>query len=268
MLIDTHCHLTFPELAGQVEQVLHRAAQAGVTRIITVTTTAGEAVEGFNLLTRFECLYLVAGIHPHEAGRCGPDDLRALSDLHQGKSAYGSTCDRLVAVGETGLDFHYNFAPRDRQEEVFRFQLELARGLRRTVVIHARQSETRVCEILSEYPELLGRFVFHCFSADIPTARRILDMGGYLSFTGIVTFRNAATTRAAARYVPQERLLLETDAPYLSPEPVRGQRPNEPALLLHTARFVANLRGVPPEELAAITTANAVRLFGLKEERA
>jgi TatD DNase family protein len=261
MLVDTHCHLTFPELAGQVEQVMQRAAQAGVTRVITVTTTAAEAADGLSLLTRFDSLYLIAGIHPHEAGRCGPDDLQALSDLHQGRSD-----DRLVGVGETGLDFHHNFAPRDRQEELFRFQLELARKVRRTVVIHARQSEARVCEILAEYPELSGRFVFHCFSADIPTARRILDMGGFLSFTGIVTFRNARVTRAVARYVPAERLLLETDAPYLSPEPVRGQRPNEPALLLHTARFVASLRGMPTEELAAITTANAIGLFGLKEQ--
>lgn len=152
-----------------------------------------------------------------------------------------------------------------RQEEVFRAQLEAAAELTRSVVIHARESEARVCEVLADFPRLTGRVVFHCFSADVAIARRALDLGCLLSFTGVVTFKKAETIRSSARYVPADRIMIETDAPYLSPEPVRQTRPNEPALLVHTARFLAELRGEDFEALAAATTANAIRFFGLPE---
>lgn len=312
MLIDTHCHLTFDGLVQQVDPVLDRAAQSGVSRVITVATSPGDAQTALSIMSRRREVYLSAGIHPHAAGACTPSDLQALADLHRqaarlrassastyaaaqpgrgataapqapggaaatsgaGAAAWAGQApaaegtdplSRLVAVGETGLDFYYSFAPAERQEEVFRFQLDLAREVGLPVVIHARQSEARVCEVLSEYPDLAGRVVFHCFSADAALARRILDLGYWLSFTGVVTFRNATGVQEAARLVPADRFLVETDAPYLSPEPLRGRRPNEPAWVVHTARFLAELRGQPFEELAETTTRNARRFFGLSD---
>jgi len=268
MLIDTHCHLTFAPLRDQVTDVLARARAADVRQVINVATTIAEARAGLELLRSFPEVDLVAGIHPHEAGHCTSDDLAALAALHRGEWAEQADAERLVGVGETGLDFHYDFAPRARQEEVFRFHLALAVQVGRPVVIHARASELRVCEMLADYPQLAGRVVFHCFSAGVDIARRVLDLGGYLSFTGVVTFKKAETVRAAARFAPQDRILVETDAPYLSPEPVRKTQPNEPAFVVHTARFLAELRGESLDELAGATTANAIRCFGLPKESA
>jgi TatD DNase family protein len=268
MWTDTHCHLTFDALAPSVPAVLSRASAAGVQRVINVATSIPDARSGLALMASFENVWLVAGIHPHDAGRCTTEDLDALAALHRGQWSLPVSADRLVGVGETGLDFHYDFAPRDRQEEVFRFHLVLASEVGRPVVIHAREAEERVCDILAEYPQLPGRVVFHCYSAGVPTARRILDWGGWLSFTGVVTFKNAGVVRESARYAPLDRIMLETDAPYLAPEPRRKIFPNEPAFLTHTAEFVARLRGLAPATLAAATTANANVFFGLPEEQA
>jgi TatD DNase family protein len=263
-LIDTHCHLTFGDLAPQVATVLERARQAGVERVITVSTNAAEIAAALDILTQFPNVYLVAGLHPHEAGKITNDDLSALATLQRGQWP-GAQDQRIVGIGETGLDFHYDFAPRPRQEEVFRTHLEIACQTQRPVVIHARLSEERACDIITEYPELAGRVVFHCYSAGTATTRRILDLGDFVSFTGVVTFKNAGEIRESARFVPLDRIMIETDAPYLSPEPVRKIRPNEPALLVYTARFIAELRGEPLEEFAAATTANAIKFFSLPE---
>ncbi|MBP7746731.1 MAG: TatD family hydrolase [Phycisphaerae bacterium] len=267
MLIDTHCHLTSPGLVEQVDVVLARAAEAGVKRLILVGVNVADAQAAAVLLANRPALYLVAGIHPHEAGRCDADSWTALTNLLRGARLPADVCARIVGVGETGLDWHYDFAPRARQEEVFEAHLALAVALQLPIVIHARESEARVCEILAGHPQLADRVVWHCFSAGTDIARRALDLGGHFSFTGVVTFKNANTIREAASYVPLERLMLETDAPYLSPEPLRKVRPNEPALLVHTARRLAELRGVDFETLAAATTATAVRFFRLPEVR-
>ena len=266
MLIDTHCHLTFDDLAPRVGAVLERARDAGVTRVVNVATTLDEARAGLDLLTEFPNVYLVAGIHPHEAGKCTSDDLEALAALHGGQWQTDADRRRIVGIGETGLDFHYDFAPPNRQEAVFLAHLELACELQRPVVVHARQAEQRVCDILADYPQLDGRVVFHCYSQGSAVARRILDLGCRLSFTGVVTFKNAETVRESARYAPLERIMVETDAPYLSPEPVRKIFPNEPGFVAHTARFMAELRGESFEVFAAATTANAIEFFGLPEE--
>lgn len=267
MLIDTHCHLTSPELRPRLDAVLATARAAGISRAVSVAVDVADAHAGLTLLRERPELDLVLGIHPHEAGKCTADDLAILGALLSGEAAADGLRRRIVGVGETGLDFHYDFAPRARQEDVFRAQLQLALEHDRPVVIHARESEGRVCDVLAEYPDLSGRVVFHCFSAGTAVARRALELGCYLSFTGVVTFRNAATVRESARFVPGDRMMLETDAPWLSPEPVRKNRPNEPAYLVHTARFLADLRGVALADLAAETTANAMRFFGLHEGR-
>lgn len=262
MLIDTHCHLTYDQLAPQIDDVLARAAAAGVTRMITVATTPGDARRAVELMRDRPGISLAAGVHPHEAGKVTEDELAALRDLHAGRWG-GVDVRRLVAVGETGLDFHYDFAPRDVQERVFRAQLALACDVGRPVIIHARESERQVCDILDDYPQLRDRVVFHCYSGDAELARRIFDSGWWVSFTGVVTFSNAAAIREAARVAPTDRFMVETDAPYLSPIPVRKIRPCEPAFVAHTARFLAELRGEPYESLAARTTTNAGRFFAL-----
>ena len=256
MLVDTHCHLTYDEFAPALDAVLARACEAGVSRWITVGTTPADARRGLELARERPGLYVAAGIHPHEAARADVALLDELRELHRSNAA-------LVAVGETGLDFHYDFAPPDVQERVFRAQLALALEVQRSVIIHARKAELRVCEILDEYPALRDRVVFHCFSGDAGLAERVLAGGWWLSFTGVVTFANADAVRSAALAAPLDRILVETDAPYLSPEPVRKQRPCEPAFTAHTARFLAKLRGVAYEEFAALTTDNARRFFGL-----
>jgi TatD DNase family protein len=266
MLIDTHCHLTYGDLAAQVDDVLQRAREAGVHRVITVAEDVGDARAALALMRGRAAVFLIAGIHPHHAAKATPDELGALADLHHGRWGAHEPLERVVAVGETGLDFHYDFAPPARQEALFRSQLELARAVERPVVIHARQAEERVCEILTDYPELAGRVVFHCFSGGAELARRVLDLGGLLSFTGVVTFRNAGIIRDAARLAPRDRILVETDAPFLTPEPMRKIRTCEPAFVVHTARCLAALRDEPLDVLATATTANAERFFNLPRE--
>lgn len=263
MLVDTHCHLTYDELAPQLDAVLARAADAGVTRCITIGTDLSDVHKGIVLSRGRPAIWHVAGIHPHAAGQVTEDELRAIERLHCAPAEAGLSADRLVGVGETGLDFHYDFAPRDVQETVFRRQLALAERVGRPVVIHARESEERVCDVLGDFPSLRNRVVFHCFSGGPDLARRVLDMGFWLSFTGVVTFKNAESIRRAAQYAPLDRIMVETDAPYLSPEPVRKIRPNEPAFAAHTARFLAALRKEDYAAFAAATTAAAERFFGL-----
>jgi TatD DNase family protein len=242
---------------------LARAAAASVTRLIHITTTVADIPAAVALLGARPNVWFACGLHPHDAKR-GPDELAGLAELLRGGLA-PAVRRRVVAVGETGLDFHYDLSPRDAQEHAFRAQLALAVELKLPVVIHARAAETLACDILREYPALAGRVVFHCFTGDETQARRVLDDGHWISFTGIVTFKKSAATQAVARLVPADRFFVETDSPYLSPEPVRNRRPCEPALVVHTGAYLARLRGVTIAELAAQTTANAVRFFGLSE---
>lgn len=262
MLIDTHCHLTYPELGSQLDMVLQRAAAAGVERIITIATDIADARAARALAIQHPQISYAAGIHPHAAAKVGDDDLQALSDLHHGRWA-SDGAPPPVAIGETGLDFHYDFAPPARQEEVFRFQLQLAGETGRPVIIHARKAEERCCEILAEYPQLRNRVVFHCFSRGPDIARRIEALGLWLSFTGVITFDKTGEIPASAKSFPLDRIMVETDAPFLSPVPVRKIRPNEPAFVAHTARFIANLRGMTESGFAAAATANARRFFSI-----
>lgn len=262
MLVDTHCHLTSPEIRPQLGALLQRAREARVRAFNTVATSPSDAQAALEILAQHADVFLTAGIHPHNAGTCTEDDFARMAELHRGAAA--PYAERIVAVGETGLDFHYDFAPPARQEEVFRRQLELAVEVGKPVVIHARKAEERVCDILGDYPQLAGRVVFHCFSGALAAARRILDLGFWLSFTGVVTFANGELVREAARITPIDRIMVETDAPYMSPEPVRKIRPCEPAFVAHTAGRIAAVRGLDPDEFARATTANAARFFGIR----
>jgi TatD DNase family protein len=254
-LIDTHCHLTFEPLAGDVAGVIARSRAAGVTGWITVGTSLEDSRAVVDLAGSYEGMYATVGIHPHDAKSA---DAAALEELKQlGRS------QKVVAVGETGLDFHYNFSKQPDQRRVFTAHLEIARELNLPVVVHSRNAFDETMEILDRDGRGLKGVVFHCFSGSAEEARLILERGYYVSFTGVVTFKNAEKTRETAKVVPLDRLMVETDCPYMSPEPVRSQKPNEPALMVHTAQCLAGLKGMELEDFALATTQTATTFFGL-----
>jgi len=254
-LIDTHCHLTFEPLADEVPAVLQRSKDAGVTSWITVGTNLEDSRQVVELAARYENMYATVGIHPHDAEEGDERALAALEEL--------ARSEPVVAVGETGLDFHYNFSKQPDQKRVFAAQLEMARELDLPVVVHSRNAFDETIEILDRHGEGLKGVVFHCFSGSAEQARLLLERGYHISFTGVVTFKNAETVREAAGVVPLDRLMVETDCPYMSPEPVRKQKPNEPALMVHTARLLAALKGVNLEEFARASTRTAQTFFAL-----
>jgi TatD DNase family protein len=254
-LIDTHCHLTFEPLAGDVAGVIERSRAAGVSRWITVGTSLEDSRRVIELAGRYEGMYATVGIHPHDAKNA---DAAALDELKRlGRN------DKVVAVGETGLDFHYNFSKQPDQRRVFEAHLEIARELNLPVIVHSRNAFEETMEILGRNGGGLRGVVFHCFSGSAEEAKLVLNRGWYVSFTGVVTFKNAQKTREAAKAVPLDRLMVETDCPYMSPEPVRSQKPNEPALMVHTARLLAELKGMELGDFARATTQSAVTFFGL-----
>lgn len=257
MLIDSHCHLDSPEFEADREAVIGRALEAGVSKMVAVGTGNGppDLDAGVRLADRHDCLYATAGVHPHEASKADSDSWRRILDLARHHP-------KVIAIGEIGLDYHYDFSPREVQRTVFSTQLALAVETRTPVIIHTREAWEDTFALLErEWAPHGLPGIMHCFSGGPPEARRSLEMGFYLSFGGIVTFPKAAYIQQAAREAPQDRILVETDAPYLAPVPKRGTR-NEPAFVVHTAANLAQLRGVPAEEIARVTTTNFERLFG------
>lgn len=254
-LIDTHSHLTFEPLSADVPGVVERSRAAGVGRWITVGTSLVDSRRAVELAGRYENMYAAVGIHPHDAHSA---DARALDELKQ-----VARREKVVAIGETGLDFHYNFSKQPDQKRVFEAHLDIAREVGLPVVIHSRNAFDETLEILDRCGGGLAGVVFHCFGGTADQARLVLDKGWFVSFTGVVTFKNAEATRQAAKVVPLDRMMIETDCPYMSPEPVRSRKPNEPALMVHTAQFLAQLKGVGLEDYAEATTRTAVRFFRL-----
>ncbi len=256
-LIDSHCHLTYEGLFDRIDEVLANAAQAGVSEMITIAEHPEDARRSIALSQNYPNIYVVAGVHPHNAAKVAPDWDAELLEIARRDDVY--------AVGEMGLDYHYDFSDRESQRRMFRRQLEIAMEVAKPVVIHCREAHEDVMRLLGESPALPG-VVFHCFSGTLQEAREILDAGYWPSFTGVVSFKRSDELRAVVRETPDDRLMLETDAPYLSPEPVRKIRPNEPALMVHTAACVARERNMEMGELAALTARNTRRFFRLPEK--
>ncbi|MCF7956675.1 MAG: TatD family hydrolase [Phycisphaerae bacterium] len=255
-LIDTHCHLTFDDLKDDIDGVVARSIKAGVCSWVTVGTEPGE-LEGVVALTeRFENMYAALGYHPHDAKSVTDDDLKNLRKL--------CAHEKVVAVGETGLDFFYDHSPRQVQKDIFRAHLNIAEELKLPVIIHTRNAFDESMEILDEYKGRLKDVVIHCFSGTEEQTRLVLDRGYHVSFTGIVTFKKAEETREAAKLVPLDRLMVETDCPFISPEPVRNQRPCEPALMIHTARKIAEVKGMSLEDFAENVTETSKKFFNIK----
>lgn len=254
--IDTHAHLTFPAFDDDRDEVVRRAHAAGVDCVITVGS--GQGITGndaaVELASRESRIFAAVGIHPHDAKQCGADNLCRLAQL--------LSHERVVAVGETGLDFHYRHSSPEDQRACFRSQLELAQRHDKPVVIHDREAHDDVWSVIEEVGMPRRGGVFHCFSGDAGFARKAVEQGFFISFSGIVTFPNAHALRGAAAAVPLERMLIETDCPYLSPQAYRGKR-NEPAYVVHTARAIADVKDIGLHDVARVTSLNARRLFNL-----
>jgi TatD DNase family protein len=249
---DTHCHLDSEHNPDGPDAILERARQAGVSQFLCIGVGGrSQAEQALAIAERHPDVFASAGVHPHDAERDGALDFEPLWSH-----------PRLLAVGEVGLDYHYDHSPRDTQAEVFRRYIALARRVNKPLIIHTRSAAEDTLQILESEGARECGGVIHCFSEDRAFATRALDLGFYLSFSGIVTFKSAKAIQEVAAFAPADRVLVETDSPYLAPVPLRGKR-CEPAFVVHTGKFVAGLRGVEEAHLAALTTENAQRCFRL-----
>ncbi len=248
---DSHCHLDHEKFAADLDSVMARASDAGVNRMLCIGTGDGppELDRAIRLAERYPVIVATVGVHPHEAAKVTPEtyvDLRRLADH-----------PKVVAFGEIGLDYHYDFSPRDVQRTVFIAQLKLARELALPITLHIREAWDDTMSILADH--WFGPGIVHCFTGDAAQATQALARGFHLAYGGVLTFRTAEAVREAAQITPDNRLLIETDAPFLAPIPYRGKR-NEPAMMIETLKKLAEVRGVAPERIAELTTANFDRL--------
>ena len=253
MLVDSHCHLDY-YVEAEIEQVIARAREAGVGRMVTIGVRMSQAAKVKELAERFPDVWGTVGIHPHNAAEGPlptPEEIAAEADH-----------PRIIGIGESGLDYFYDKAPRDVQAENFRRHIRAARLAGLPLAIHARQADEDILAILREEREQGGWFDFllHCFSSGRELAEKSVEMGGYVSFSGILTFPKSQDIRDVARDLPADRLLVETDSPYLAPVPFRGKR-CEPGMVAHTAKVLAEVRGMEIAALEDLTTANFTRLF-------
>lgn len=258
-MIDTHCHLTFPHFRDRVDAVLESAARDGVLGAITVSTTTADALRCLALATAHPNVWCSAGVHPLNCDE--PIDWPTMVKV--------ARHDRCVAWGELGLDNHYDEPVRTLQDQVLQEQLAVIRTseVDLPVIVHCREAYGDLIAVLRASGLPLDRFVFHCFTGSAGEARRILDLGAWISFTGIVTFKNARSIQEAARIAPADRIMIETDAPFLTPEPHRKISPNEPRFALATARFVANLRKTKWADFHNLINDNTHRFFGIEVSR-
>jgi TatD DNase family protein len=253
MLIDSHCHLDFPDFALELDGVVARARAAGIACMVTICTRVRRHGEILAIAERFPNVFCSVGTHPHYAH----EEL----DVSAADLVARARADKVVALGEAGLDYHYDNSPRDAQERGFRTHIAAARESGLPLVIHSREADDDTARILEEETEKGAfRAVLHCFTGGPDLARRAIALGHFISFTGILTFKNSNALRAIAAEMPADRILVETDAPYLAPGRYRGKR-NEPAYVVETANVLAEARGVSFDEIARQTTENFFRLF-------
>jgi TatD DNase family protein len=254
-VIDSHCHLDSAEFDDDRDAVIERALAAGVEHMMAIGTGNGppDLEAGVRMADKHPAFFATVGIHPHDAAKAAPDDFKHLSDL--------LAHPKVLAIGEIGLDYHYDFSPRDVQKSAFIDQMEIAAQARKPIVIHTREAWNDTLALIEQHwtPHGIGG-IMHCFSGGPEEARRALDLGFHLSFGGIVTFPKALAVQEAAKSTPRDRILIETDAPYLAPVPKRGKR-NEPALMVHAARKLAELRGESFEAVCNATSENFRRLL-------
>jgi TatD DNase family protein len=253
MLVDSHCHLDFPDLAADEDGVIERAARAGIGLMATISTRVRRNAALQAIAARRDNVVFTAGTHPHHAAE--------EADVATAEIVALAAHPKCVGIGEAGLDYHYDRSPRDVQERVFRVNIAAARETGLPLVIHAREADEDMIRILEdETGQGAFKAVLHCFTSGEALARAGIELGFYVSFSGVLTFKKSDELRRITRLVPLERLLVETDAPYLAPEPYRGKR-NEPSYVVETAKVLAATRDMTPETMAELTTANFLRLF-------
>ena len=257
-MFDTHCHLTDPQFSGRIDDVIWAAKVDGVGGLITVGTTSADCLAAQDLASRYDNVWCTAGIHPLQAHE--PRTWKLLEGV--------AKHPRCVAFGELGLDNHYKTPTRADQDKLLEEELAFIERVSKAtgpkpIVVHCREAVDELLAAFNAAPFDHDRYVFHCFTGTADEARRILDFGAWISFTGVVTFKNAPEVADAAKLVPADRIMVETDSPYLSPEPVRNIKPNEPKHVVHVARFVAGLRGLTYEDFEQQVDDNARRFFGL-----
>lgn len=254
MYIDTHSHLFYPNFNGEVDQVIARAIQAGVDYIIVPGTDIATSKQAVELADKFECVYASVGVHPHDSKNWNDSIICELEELAKNK--------KVVAIGEIGLDYYYDFSPKEKQLEAFDAQIKLALKLKLPVIIHNREADDDIMNYARKYKDSGLRAQYHCFAGSIADARELVEMHHFISFPGIVTFKNAEETRKVLSRVAIENLLLETDAPFMTPVPHRGQR-NEPAYIKLIADKIAEIHHLTPGDVGRATSYNAYKFFGI-----
>lgn len=252
MYTDSHAHLTSPELYPQIDEVLLNAQKAGIGKIVNICTEKAEVEKGLELAAKYPWVTQAAAVHPHDVEKEGQPYFDFVQQCAEQK--------KLVAIGETGLDYYYMRAPREVQQEFFKKHLQLAIKHHLPVIIHCRDAFTDLFPILDSDHKQQSPLILHCFTGTLVDARHVLDRGGYISFSGVVTFKKSEALREVIKIVPLDKLLIETDAPYLAPQSHRGKI-NQPAFIVETAEMVAVMKGVSPQEIALTTTRNASHLF-------
>lgn len=251
-LFDTHCHLDDERFDEDREQMIQALPEQGLAYCVTVGSDLVSSGRAIDLAHRHEFIFAAAGVHPHEASKSSDDYLSSLRKL--------LAQDKVVALGEIGLDYYYDFSPRDLQKRILSEQLDLAYELQMPVILHVRDAHGDMTELLRKRGSKCPAGVLHCFSGSAESAAEYVKMGFYISFAGPVTFKNAGKLLLAAQSVPEDRLLIETDSPYLAPVPMRGKR-NDPSMVRYVCKRIAELRGIDEEEMSELTCQNALRFF-------
>ena len=251
MLTDSHCHLFYDEIFQDIDNILIRSKNLGVNRFICVGTNINDSLLSLDISEKFENVYCSAGIHPHDSQNVDKDYIQQIELMMRSK--------RMIAIGEIGLDYFRNISSKKSQIKVFNELLQLADNINKPIIFHNREADQDIIDILSSYPNVIG--VSHCFSSTLSTAKKLLDLGYFISFSGNLTFKNS-NLPSVAKYLPLDRLLVETDSPYLSPEPFRG-KPNEPGRTRYIAEKLAEIHNISFESIAEQTTKNINKLFSI-----
>jgi len=251
-VIDTHAHLNDSKFDNDLDDAISRAADVGVDRIVVCGYDMASSRSAVEMALQYQGVFASVGIHPHDAKHFTDEALREITEL--------SECSEVIAIGEIGLDFHYDFSPRAEQFAAFEAQIKLAGDLNLPIIVHSRESNPEAIEVLRRNKANIVGCVFHCFSGDEDFAREVLDMGFYIGVDGPITYKASEKLRRVVEMCPMDRLLIETDCPYLTPVPYRGKR-NEPSYVRYVAEEVAHIKNISFEEIYEITTTNARRLF-------